>query len=79
MEAKEKAALVRLFLFVRSASPPGASACPGGLALKNICNLPFNRQKHPKCGVQHSDPAVVGRKSGCPEIENDDNCTVNVR
>ncbi|WP_229793052.1 hypothetical protein [Undibacterium squillarum] len=79
MEAKEKAALVRLFLFVRSASPPGASACPGGLALKNICKLPFSRQKHFKCGVQHSDPALAGRKSGSPKNENDDICTDSVR
>jgi hypothetical protein len=29
----------------------------------------------PECGVQHSDPAVVGRKSGSPEIVNADFCT----
>jgi hypothetical protein len=28
-----------------------------------------------KCGIQQSDPAVVGRKSGAPESANDDNCT----
>jgi hypothetical protein len=27
---------------------------------------PVFAPKHPKCGVQHSNPAVVGRKSGCP-------------
>ncbi len=28
-----------------------------------------------KCGFQHSDAAVVGRKSGPPETPDDDNCT----
>ncbi|WP_374517732.1 hypothetical protein [Undibacterium squillarum] len=27
-----------------------------------------------KCGVQHSDPAVVGRKSGSPQMADDDFC-----
>ncbi|WP_339937298.1 hypothetical protein, partial [Undibacterium luofuense] len=33
------------------------------------------RSKCLKCGVQHSDPAVVGRKSGLPETGDDDLCT----
>ncbi len=28
------------------------------------------------CGFQHGDPAVVGRKSGAPEIINDDICII---
>ncbi len=28
-----------------------------------------------KCGIQHSDPAVVGRMSGAPESADDDSCT----
>jgi hypothetical protein len=29
-----------------------------------------------KCGVQHSNPAVVGRKSGLPKMRDDDICTI---
>jgi hypothetical protein len=28
------------------------------------------------CGVQHSDLAVVGRKSGCPKMPDDDFCMI---
>ena len=32
----------------------------------------FRLRKQAKCGVQHSSPALVGRKSGPPENRNDD-------
>jgi hypothetical protein len=35
-----------------------------------------NAKKQPFCGLLHSNPAVVGRKSGSPENTNDDICTI---
>jgi hypothetical protein len=29
-----------------------------------------------KCGVLYNNPAVVGRKSGCQKMVNDDGCTM---
>ena len=36
-----------------------------------------NGQNRLKCAVLHTDPAVVGRKSGPPKITNDDICTIS--
>ena len=36
-----------------------------------------NGQNRLKCGVLHTDLAVVGRKSGPPKITNDDICTIS--
>ncbi|WP_374519049.1 hypothetical protein [Undibacterium squillarum] len=46
-----------------------------GLAGKNIANR-FWPEIPLKCGVQHSNPAVVGRKSGSPEMTDADTCTM---
>ncbi|WP_189355700.1 hypothetical protein [Undibacterium squillarum] len=35
-----------------------------------------NAGKCRKCGVQHSDLPVVGRKSGCPEMADAEFCTI---
>ncbi|MBR7781075.1 hypothetical protein [Undibacterium luofuense] len=35
-----------------------------------------NAKKQPFCGLLHSNPAVVGRKSGSPKNTNDDICTI---
>ena len=32
----------------------------------------------PKCGIPHSNPAVIGRKSGLSEMIDDDFCRVTV-
>jgi hypothetical protein len=40
-----------------------------------ICPLRTKTAFGIKCGVLHSDIAVVGRKSGLPEKQNDDHCT----
>ena len=37
---------------------------------------PFQAGFWSECGFWHSDPAVVGRNSGRPEITNDDNCII---
>jgi hypothetical protein len=42
----------------------------------NILSKPFFTQKQPKCGVLHSDPVVVGRKSGPPKITHADICSI---
>ncbi len=38
----------------------------------------FEARNRLKCGVEHSDLAVVGRKSGCLEKTDDDICTASV-
>ena len=38
----------------------------------------FSGENCLKCGFQHSDPAVVGRKSGTRENAYDDNCIISL-
>jgi hypothetical protein len=38
--------------------------------------MPKLHQFCTKCGVQHSTPSVVGRKSGCQKCARDDFCTI---
>jgi hypothetical protein len=40
--------------------------------------MPETARKCLKCGVQHSDPAVVGRKSGSSTMPDDDTGTIMV-
>ena len=40
--------------------------------------MPEMSRNAPKCGVQHSDPAVVGRKSGPGKIADDELCIVKL-
>ncbi len=44
-------------------------------APENVPQIPNKVQKQPECGLQHSDPAVVGRKSGLAENGYADSCT----
>jgi len=60
-----------------SSCVPARAEC-GQCAIKALrqCESPENAVYRPKCGVQHSDPAVVGRKSGSLEMPNADTCTI---
>jgi hypothetical protein len=44
----------------------------------NVPEMPEMSRNAPKCGVQHSDPAVVGRKSGPRKIADDELCIVKL-
>ena len=44
-------------------------------APSGACHTGKTARKQPFCGVLHSDPAVVGRKSGSPKMTNADICT----
>ncbi|MBR7781617.1 hypothetical protein [Undibacterium luofuense] len=49
---------------------------PAPLATLECSPMPKMHQFCAKCGVQHSTPSVVGRKSGCPKCTGDDFCTI---
>ena len=52
------------------------NGCTLPALVRAAAGAPKNARNYPKCGVQHSTLAVVGRKSGRPEKTNADNCTV---